>query len=789
MHTSPLGAVWDGCVLPYTVPGLSSCLEEGRITLDGVPLAVSPLEVDALRLVEHAVARAVPLLLCPADPLVPLAALIPAAIHMASMTEARRRHGVFVGSDRRVVVVTRDFRIRGCYRGLGVRAQARSTSVPMRQVVPAATLGRGGALHVLVADRDRGSSGWSTLFVDTVADVARVPGADIAVVELPAADAYGLLDLDIPVVVVAKDPADPAVGLLLGRVAVFAWDDADIRGVAGLTPRLARRATGAGCQVVRVVHDGVCENADLFWQDVGPLVRVGRSALARELAREAFGLFYDLLGLALPLARYEELTGVPVEGRVRALGRAARLTAGEARELYLPMVEAELAGLAAALGDTPAKHDALVHLLGAHVDEHRDTLLVARTAALARAYAAHLATVGLGAVRVTSLGVLAAELPADVAVLTGMVPTWAGWVYRSGVASTVQVLAYAPQAPDEAPVRFSEVDVVRRSVALQADRAAWLARPALKARTWAQLTGAPVQVDDDGPAPIPDAGDVSVLEPPAPPEVPPGLWSGRGWFAALEPLASASVGRGPADALDAVVPAVRVRFADGRWALLETNGTVRRWRAATGQVDPAFPVARLCPGDTLVFIDGDGHKDLLDKVVEVTAKVPALATAADWVAHWHGVVKAAKEAHGSFAALGRALRDRGCRVEDQTVRLWVVGVTIGPDDPADVRRVGEETGDPVLLDRHAEVHRAIRTLRGAHAKLGRRLIRLEQQLGPAAATGRLAGDELVDEASGLTAADFQHSIDLAGVASTEAAGDVPRVLTGRLRASEEEGDA
>jgi hypothetical protein len=789
VNTTPVRAVWDGRVPACTEPGLSSCLDEQRLTLDGVLLTVSPLEVDALRLVEHAVAQGRSLVLCPADPLAPLAALIPAAVHTASITEGYRRHNLALGSARHVAVVTREYRIRGQYRGLGVRGRPGSGSAPMYDVVPAATLGRAGSLHVLGRGSDQDGAGWSTLFADSVADLARVPRVDLVVVELPAPDPDAILELRVPVVVVAKDPADPAVTRLAGHFPVFAWDDADVRATARLTPRLVRRAGGAGCEVAPIVDQAVCENAGLFWQDLDPLVRLGRrSPLTRELAREAFGLFYDLVGLALPLPTYEELAGDLVEERVRALGRAARLTGGEVRDLYLPMVEAELAGIAAALRAGTGKHEVLTRLLGDHLDEHRDTLLVARTAALARVYATHLSAVGLQAVRVTSMSTLAGEPPGDVAVLTGMAPRWARWVYRCGVASTVQVLAYTPEGRSDAgPVNFSEAELVRRSVALQQNYEEWLARPAAKARSWGLLTGTLVEVDDDRPAPPGvDPTVVPLVEPPAPPEVPPGLWTAGGWLAPLETGPTMATDATLRTTADTVIAARRVRFSDGRWALLEADGTVRRWRPGVGQVDPAYPVTRLQPGDQLVFIDGDGHKDLLDKVVEVAAEIPALAVAAGWVGHWHHILKQAKDALGSFAALGRALRARGCRVQDQTIRLWVVGVTIGPDDPGDVRRLGEVTGDTTLLDHHAEVHRAIRTLRGAHYRLGRWLIRLEQQHGPAAATGRVDVDEVVDERSGLTAGDFQHSIELATVVSLEAVGNVPRVLTGRLRAAQEE---
>jgi hypothetical protein len=229
-----------------------------------------------------------------------------------------------------------------------------------------------------------------------------------------------------------------------------------------------------------------------------------------------------------------------------------------------------------------------------------------------------------------------------------------------------------------------------------------------------------------------------------------------------------------------VVTAVKVTFDDGRWTLIEEAGTVTRFRPGTGRPEPAFPVSSLKVGDHLLILDGDSRKDLLAKVIEVAVAVPALAVAAGWVAHWRRVLGAAYRRFGSYGVFADALRDEGCTVQDQTVRLWVIGVTIGPDDDEDVHRVGLVTNDPVLRDNHREVCRAIHSLRGAHVRLGQRLSDLAMSVGSAAVAGLLDADEVVDERSGLTVADFQESIDILIVDSIEGAGEVPYILIGNL---------
>ena len=775
---------WPGVIRAHSTPGLSTCVDEQRLRSDGLPLPVSLLETEALRLAEWAFARREPLVLCPADPLAPIPALIAAAVHVADMADHYRRSGRPEGSSRRVAVVTNDFRLRGVYRGLGVRNPASHEVATLRDVVPAATLGRDGVVRVLAADP---RTGWSTVFVPSVGALRSLREIDLVIVVPPAGGVEEALGLGVPTVVVVTDPSDPALTRLAVTTPVFGWDQGDIGRAAaagGLTPRLARRLDGDRCEVVGVPAHAVCENAALFWQDIGPLVRSGqRSAVARDLAREAFSLFHDLSGLALPLPDYEMLTA-PVRVRLDAVGAAARWTRGETRDLYLPMVEAELRGLADALGDAPPKHDALIALMGELLDDHRDVLLIARTAELARLHTADLSRRGvLAKVRITSFGALAGEAPADVAVLTGMAPTWARWVYRSGIASTLRVLGYTPEGPIESVARgYDEAAMVADTVRLQSVRERWLAQSGTKDRTWSRLTGDPRTVPDDhGEARADDANSVTTRTL-TPPDVPPGLWDGNGGWLSDHGRGGADGERGrdvmaPSGA--SVVAAVRVTFGDGRWVLLDHDGTVTRVGAGSG-TPQMTAVSSLKSGDHVLFLDGDGRKDLLAKVIEVAEEVPALAVAAAWTAHWRRVLITAYGRFGSYHALTVALAEQGCTVQTQTVRLWVIGVTIGPENDDDVRRVGVVMDDPTLRDGYAEVCRAFRSLRGAHVRLGKRLAEMAVRVGSAAAVGRLDGDEVVDERSGLTVADFRESVEVLTVRATEPVGDVPYVLVGRL---------
>ena len=788
MTTPPTAAVSETAVpfpvAPHSVPGLSSCMEERRLLADGVPVLVEPCDLDALRLVEHAVALGRSVLLIPPDPLGQLVALIPAAAHLASFVSGYRRYGVTSGSLLRIAVVTGDYHLRGAYRGLAIRSRPGAPGEPLRSVVPAGAIGAGAVVHVL----DDAGRGWSTVFLRSVADLRLVGPVDLVVVDLPTADAPRLAEVKVPVVFVSRDPADAMTLTLADTVPTFAWDgaiahnDDNTDGASFATRRMANRRREQ-FEVIPLAEPAVCENAELFWDDIGPLCRLSGRGLGPEVAREAFSLFLDLLGLALPMEVYERSTGDSIDARVGSLGRAcALLDRGELRDLYVPMVEAELAGLADALRGAGSKAELLPRLLAEALDDGHEVLLIARTAALARAYRQHLDGLHLGTVRIAALGELSKVAPADVAVLTGMAPTWGRWVYRAGLAPRVRVLAYGRGAL--AGGRFDEAERVTRAATVQREAEARLAVTERRSWSWARLTTAA-----ELPAPnsvlVRQATPVQFVDVPPPPEVPAGLWADGRWLADLEPPAHRRASTGGGGSLDRMTQGVRVDLADGSRVVLAADMAVSRWRSNAGRMETVVP-AELRAGDRLVFLDEDAHQTLMGKVLEVSESVPALAVAGGWVDHWRTVLAAAYREAGSYAALADRLAEHGCHLQAQTVRLWVIGVTLGPDDPDDIRRLGAVTGDPTLLAAHQEIHRAMRTLRGAHVRLGRRLAELTRSLGPAAAAGRLAADEVVDETSGLTAADIEAAVTVLEVTAITAVGGVPAVLTGRRTTTRED---
>jgi hypothetical protein len=650
-----------------------------------------------------------------------------------------------------------------------------------------------------VLGRDSARVDWGTVFVERAAELRGMKGLTLVVVDLPLYDWEELEAIKAPKIVVGHDPSDRLVRRLALTTPVFAWDVEDLRGLgrirvvdgsalAPVAARLERLAAGTTCAAVPVPGQGVCENAALFWSDVGPLHRAARgSHLACELTDDAHQLFQDLLHLAVPTSFYEEHTARTIRARLRDLDREEFKARADVRELYLPMVHAELRDLATALGERSPKTHALMSVLRELVDLRRDVMLVARTAMLARVHRAYLAQFPeLERVRVRSLADVAEAMPTDVAVLTGLAPAWARHIYSSGIASDVRVLAYAPERRLVVAEPFIEAEYVRRTIAYQRECAAWLARPALKARCWKMLSGEDIGVvDDEAAAPTVDSSKGAFISLPEPPDVPPGLWD-IGIPSLEEPRAGHERPPTSSEPDRAVlVDGLRVVFDDGRWVILDRAGTVTRFSSVLQRAQPGTEVARLSTKDEVVFLDGDARKDVLGKVLDVAKEIPHLATAGAWVEYWRDTLRRGTRRFGTYSAFADALHAVGTRVQTQTVRLWVIGEIIGPSDPSDVRRVGEVLDDAPLRDHHTTVYRGIDSFRGAHAQLMHRVGALALQVGPAASTGAIRADEVIDERSGLTAADFQGCVEILRVRSMEPIGLVPLAAVGRLREARE----
>lgn len=763
---------WSSLLPAVREPQVPAILrrQSGGITLDGARIAVSSVDVFLMTIADRAIKFGEPLVLGHPDPLNSLVVLVPAAAHIARMAETRK------SSDRRIVVVTRNPRLRYLYRRLGVG------SALLRDVVPAISLNALGYLERLGS---KDSTGF-TAFVGSVSDVSRVPSPDLIIVDSPES-LSGSYPPRLPTIFLIRNPGDIRARSLAKTFPTFYVNGRDLKTaepvrvvdgpqLANALERLEVLKSGSTVELRPVEAPIVAANFSLLWDDLGPLLRAaGRSVVAAELAKAAFQAMYDLLHLSVPLSRYENACG-SVRSLVRHMQALGRRAQGELGDVYLPMVAAELEGMAEGLGEIPIKATILRNMVSAWTKDTGKTIVVARnveSAALLRQWLESELGREVGVFPYSQLSTIK---PVQTAIFTGLAPRWARDLYFSGIAQRVTLLGYSgASAVDEATL-------IKESVSAHATFGQWLSRDALKAQCVSYLYDLPLKFEDDQPQePVIDAlpGNAKAEEP----DDSFGssfddLWTnltGRLVGEESHPPGSRqdSEGLGPGSR-----DIVRIQFVDGRWAYLDGEAPAT---VLVGVETQTTLAGDLTPGDNLFVIDGMANKTVLSKVLEVAQEIPELAVAAAWMEPWRQTVASARERFGSYTQFAEALRERGCELSTVAIRLWAVGVTIGPRSSLDVQRVGEVMGVKVLQERSHEVWRAMTTLRGAHVRLGQKLASLARKVGPAAYLGQLAEDEVLDERSGLTVSDFKGSVELIEVVQTSKADeDVPAFLLGRV---------
>ena len=112
------------------------------------------------------------------------------------------------------------------------------------------------------------------------------------------------------------------------------------------------------------------------------------------------------------------------------------------------------------------------------------------------------------------------------------------------------------------------------------------------------------------------------------------------------------------------------------------------------------------------------------------------------------------------------MRRRGSALTSSfTLRIWLCGGTLCPENPDDLLRLAEVLDMDFVRQNYRHIHRAAIRLRGLHRGLSKRLNRwLEQQ-----ATGLTGGSDgaVIDADLGLTFGDFRNSLLVLRVATVQ----------------------
>ena len=168
-----------------------------------------------------------------------------------------------------------------------------------------------------------------------------------------------------------------------------------------------------------------------------------------------------------------------------------------------------------------------------------------------------------------------------------------------------------------------------------------------------------------------------------------------------------------------------------------------------------LPVTEIAAGMTLIGVSEPERRTLFDRIRPLLAEQRPQA-AGLLLQLWRVALDDARAVSGSIADLTGNLSDLGADITSSAVGRWSNPARIGPDDAANVARIGRIAGSGVVAGEAARIAAVMRAARARHAEVGSALVKLAgwHASGDAAALDRAAetlGAEITDIAADLTA--------------------------------------
>lgn len=201
-------------------------------------------------------------------------------------------------------------------------------------------------------------------------------------------------------------------------------------------------------------------------------------------------------------------------------------------------------------------------------------------------------------------------------------------------------------------------------------------------------------------------------------------------------------------------------------------------------------VRSLRSGDRVLFIHGQQRQSLYELIVSRVHGHPAIELHLSLVQRWQedfAVAYGQWRQHGvhNLDELLRQLRDHGSSLTSpQTLRQWLNGQILCPDDPEDLRRLAEVLDLRFIRQHYRRIDRAASRLRGLHRGLANRLNRWLRQQAAGLTTGSDA--DIIDVELGLTFGDFRSSLLILRVVTIESVpGPFIRSALGKLERERE----
>ena len=178
-------------------------------------------------------------------------------------------------------------------------------------------------------------------------------------------------------------------------------------------------------------------------------------------------------------------------------------------------------------------------------------------------------------------------------------------------------------------------------------------------------------------------------------------------------------------------------------------------------------VRSLREGDRILVIHGQKRQSLYELVISRVHNHPAmeihLALIGKWQEELAESFRARRRIGWTYQDVLTKIREQGSQISStQTIRLWVLGQVLAPDDPNDLLRLARTMDMQFAEQYHSRINVAAQRIRGLHIGLSLRLNRwLKDQL-----SNVIEEDfEVFDDELGLSFQDFRDSLGIHTVES------------------------
>lgn len=199
--------------------------------------------------------------------------------------------------------------------------------------------------------------------------------------------------------------------------------------------------------------------------------------------------------------------------------------------------------------------------------------------------------------------------------------------------------------------------------------------------------------------------------------------------------------------------------SDDKLNVVLEYGTERR-------TDERF-VRSLRVGDRILVVHGQRRQSIYDLVISRVHNHPAMEIHLALISKWQEELAESFRARqmGGWTAedVLSNIQEQGSQITSvQTIRLWISGQVLAPEDPTDLLRLANSMDMRFVKQYHSRISTAAKRIRGLHISLSNRLNRwLKEQV-----TNTTASDfEIFDDELDLSFQDFRDSLEIHTVES------------------------